>query len=103
MAVMDDGQARVPLPARDPSRDPPAQAGPRPALPAPISADIAAAVIHRVFEAGLALESAAGLLDGPMVALVLRILDDLDQLVRDIRTTMLRPRTLPRGTIPDPE
>jgi hypothetical protein len=54
------------------------------------------AVVHRIFEAGLALESAASLLDAPMVTLVGRVLDDLDRLVRDIRDEALRPPIVPR-------
>jgi hypothetical protein len=73
----------------------PDQAHPRAAPHTGISADVATAVIHRIFEAGLALESAAGLLDGPMVTLVLRALDDLDQLVHDIRNAVLNARTRP--------
>jgi hypothetical protein len=97
VAVMDDGQARVPLPARDP----PAQAHAQADLHTGISADAAMAVIHQIFQAGLALETAASLLDAPMVTLVLRILDDLDQLVRDIRSTVLRPRTRPMTPPPE--
>jgi hypothetical protein len=100
VAVMDDGRARVPLPARDDPPDPPAQAHPRAAPHTGISADVAMAIIHRIFEAGLALESAAGLLDGPMVTLVLRALDDLDQLVHDIRNAVLNARTRPMTSPP---
>ncbi|HYA50454.1 MAG TPA: hypothetical protein VEG33_04730, partial [Streptosporangiaceae bacterium] len=60
------------------------------ALPAGISAELAMAVVHRIFEAGLALQSAASLLPGPAATLVLRVLDDLDQLVRDIRNAAFR-------------
>jgi hypothetical protein len=95
VAVLDDGQARVPLPVRADTGDPPAQANCRPAVHTAISADVAMAVVHRIFEAGLALESAAGLLDAPMVTLVLRILDDLDQLVRNIRNEVLRSQRRP--------
>jgi hypothetical protein len=92
VAVLDDGQARVLLPVRADTGDPPAQASSRPAVHTAISADVAMAVVHRIFEAGLALESAASLLGAPMATLVLRILDDLDQLVRDIRNQVFKPQ-----------
>ena len=57
------------------------------------------AVVHRVFQAGLALESAASLLDGPMVTVLLRVLDDLDQLVHDIRNAVLRAADSPDDPI----
>ena len=95
VAVLDDGQARVQLPARDETGDPPARAGPPAAWHGAISAEVAMAVVHRVFQAGLALESAASLLDGPMVTVLLRVLDDLDQLVHDIRNAVLKLRTRP--------
>ena len=60
-----------------------------------ISTDHATAVIHRIFEGGLALESAASLLDGPLAILVLHALDDLDQLVHHIRSAVFEQRTHP--------
>jgi len=57
-----------------------------------LSPGLAMAVVNRIFEAGLALESAASLLEGPMATVILRTLDDLDQLVRQIRTAALEPR-----------
>ena len=50
------------------------------------------AVVNRIFEAGLALQSAASLLEGPMATVILRALDDLDRLVRQIRSAVLEPR-----------
>jgi hypothetical protein len=60
-----------------------------------ISAGLAMAVIQRIFEAGLALESAASLLDGPLATVVLRALDGLDQAVHDIRSAVFAPRSRP--------
>jgi hypothetical protein len=92
----------VPL-VRDATGDPLAQASSRPAPHTAISADIAMAVVYRIFEAGLALESAASLLDPPMVTSVLRILDDLDQLVRDIRNEVFRLQARPMPLAPEEE
>ena len=63
----------------------------RAALPAGISAELATAAVHRIFQAGLALESAASLLRGPAATQVLRVVDDLDRLVRSIRDAVLQP------------
>lgn len=101
VAVLDDGQARVPLPVRADTGDQPAQASSRPAAHTGISADVAMAVVHRIFEAGLALESAAGLLDAPMATVVLRILDGLDQLVSNIRNEVFRPQARPLPPPPE--
>jgi hypothetical protein len=101
LAVMDDGQARVPLPVRAGNGDPPAPASSRPAVHTAISADIALAVVRRIFEAGLALESAVGLLDAPMATLALRILDDLDQLVRNIRDEVFKSQAPPLPPPPE--
>jgi hypothetical protein len=50
------------------------------------------AAVRRIFEAGLALESAAGLLEQPLASPVLRALADLDQLVNQIRSMVFEPR-----------
>ena len=95
VAVIDDGPASAALPVRGETPDLPAQGHPVAAPAISISADHAMTVIHRIFEAGLALESAVSLLDGPLATLVLRALDDLDQLVHHIRSAVLEQRTHP--------
>jgi len=102
VAVIDDGQAGV-VPVGGSTGDPHAQVHTRAGLPAGISAELAMAVVHRIFQAGLALESAASLLPRPEAMLVLRVLDDLDQLVRDIRNAALKPRTRPLAPPPGEE
>jgi hypothetical protein len=94
VAVIDNGRAGT-VAVGGSTGDPRAQAHTRAGLSAGISAELAMAVVHRIFQAGLALESAASLLPGPVAMLVLRVLDDLDQLVRDIRNAALKPRTRP--------
>jgi len=70
VGVIGDGQAAAPV--------------------ASISTDMAAAVTDRLFAAGLALESAASMLDGPMAAMILRILDDLERLVEQTHDATIR-------------
>ncbi len=53
--------------------------------------ELAEAVIHRIFRAGLMLASAASLLDGSAAAGTLRAVAELDELVRDIRRAALQP------------
>lgn len=100
VAVLDDGPASAALPGRGDTPDLPAQGHPVAAPGISVSADHATAVIHRIFEAGLALESAASLLDGPLAALALHALDDLDQLVHHIRSAVLEQRTHPASPPP---
>jgi hypothetical protein len=100
VAVIDDGQASAALPKRGDTRDPPAEALARAAPDIRISTDLAMAVIHRIVEAGLALESAASLLGGPMAASVLRTINDLDHVVHDIRSAVFEPRTRPATPLP---
>jgi hypothetical protein len=100
VAVMDDGQARAPLPAENDPRHPLAGPNAQGAPQAGMSTDVASAVTHHIFEAGVAMESAARLIQGPMGTLVLRVLDDLDQLVRDIRQAMFQART---RAVPPPD
>ncbi len=51
-----------------------------------IAQDMSDIVVHRLFSAGLALESACGMMDGHLAAgKVQRALADLDQAIRDIR------------------
>ena len=45
-----------------------------------------ALMIHRLFGIGLALESASGLADGPVAARLQHAVDELDAVIRDIRT-----------------
>jgi hypothetical protein len=61
-----------------------------------MNVDLASAVIHRVFGIGLALESAAGLADGPAAARLRYATDQLDDLIRDIRTMVFGARQLPQ-------
>jgi hypothetical protein len=73
-------------------RDPPAPA----AAPADhgisIGPDVAMAAINRIFEAGLALESAASLLDGPLEGLAQHAITDLDELISRVRHAIFRQR-----------
>jgi hypothetical protein len=93
--VINDAQASAAPPVRGDNPDPPVRV-PAPAIPGiSIGADLAMAVIQRIFEGGLALESAASLLDGPLATAVLRALDGLDQLVHDIRSAVFAPRSRP--------
>lgn len=89
VAVIDGGPAER-LPVAGGLRYLLAREQPRAALPAGISAELAMAVVNRIFQAGLALEAAARLLPGSAATPVLRVLDDLDQLVRDIRNAALK-------------
>jgi hypothetical protein len=92
VGVIGDGWAGAALPAPGGIADQPTQVRPGPASDVSLTPDIAMAVVNRIFEAGLALESAASLLEGPMATVILRALDDLDQLVRQIRSAVLEPR-----------
>jgi hypothetical protein len=47
--------------------------------------DLASGVIHRVFRAGLILESAAGLCRGPTAVRLQNAVDELDDLIREVR------------------
>ncbi|HYA52696.1 MAG TPA: hypothetical protein VEG33_16170 [Streptosporangiaceae bacterium] len=89
VAVIDGGPAGG-WPVAGDARGPVARHHTRAALPAGISAELAMAAVHRIFQAGLALESAASLLPGPAATLVLGVVDDLDQLVRGIRDAVLQ-------------
>jgi hypothetical protein len=57
---------------------------------ASISTDVGTAVTERIFAAGVALESAARMLDDPMAAVLLRVLDDLERLVEQIRSAAIQ-------------
>jgi hypothetical protein len=92
VGVIGDGRVGAALPAVGDSGDQPAQVRPGPAPDVRLTPDLTLAVVNRIFEAGLALESAASLLEGPMVTVILRVIDDLDQLVRQIRSRALEPR-----------
>jgi len=101
VAVMEDGPAGAVMSAGAQTPGLPAQV-PSPAAPkASISADLGLAVIKRVFEAGLALESAASLLEGPLASLAQHALADLDQLVHHIRSAVLQQQQ-GRPTAPPP-
>jgi hypothetical protein len=88
------------LPVAGDTRDLLAHEHTRAVLPAGISAELAMAAVHRFFAAGLALESAASLLGGSAASLVLGVVDDLDQLVRDIRDAVFQQPA--RCTAPPP-
>jgi hypothetical protein len=92
VGMIEDGQAAAPLTAPGDARGPADRgfAGPSPGVS--ISAEVAMAAVRRIFEAGLALESAAGLLEQPLAGPVLRALADLDQLVNQIRSMVFEPR-----------
>jgi hypothetical protein len=95
VAVIDDGPAGASPPVHADTPDLPAHAPARAAPHLKISTDHATAAIHRIFAAGLALQSAASLLDGPPALLVRHALDDLDQLVHHIRSAVFEQRTHP--------
>jgi hypothetical protein len=102
VAVIEDDRITMAPPQPGDAGNPPARA-PLPADPNfHLSADLAAGAVHRVFEAGLALQSAVGLLDGPLAALAHRALDDLDQLIGHIRSAAFEQQTRP-ATPPPPD
>jgi hypothetical protein len=72
ITVMEEGQGSVPPGAA-------------------ITTDLASAVVDRIFRAGLILQSAAGLSDGPTAVRLQRAVDELDDLVRDIRNAVFNP------------
>jgi signal transduction histidine kinase len=45
--------------------------------------------VHRLFGVGLTLQSAAGLADGPVAARIQSAVDELDTVIRDVRTAVL--------------
>jgi len=90
-----DGRAGSAPPGTVDIADQPAQVRPGAVPDVSLTPDLATAVVNRIFEAGLALESAASLLEAPMATVILRALDDLDQLVRQIRRAALEPRGCP--------
>jgi len=92
VGVIGDGRTAAALPAPGDTADQSAEVRPGAVSDVSLTPDLALAVVNRIFEAGLALESAASLLEGPMVTVILRALDDLDQLVRQIRSAALEPR-----------
>lgn len=57
------------------------------------SADIAVGLVHRMFGIGLTLESAAGLADGPVRSRLYRAVDELDAVIRELRTGLFAART----------
>jgi len=52
--------------------------------------DVVALVVHRLFGIGLVLESASGLVDGPVAARLQHAVDELDAVIRDVRTAAFR-------------
>lgn len=84
-----------------PSRSPPAEMGADSAEAMQrlredhdrIVADITNVVAHRLFSAGLTLQSALGLMDGhPAANRVEVAIGELDQAIRELRDAVLRPR-----------
>lgn len=63
--------------------------------------DVVTVLVHRLFGVGLVLESAAGLAHGPVVARLQDAVDELDAVIRDVRSAVFAPRFRP-GT-PDDE
>jgi len=53
-------------------------------------ADVARMVVHRLFGVGLTLQSAAGLAEGPVAARLQQAVDELDAIIRDVRTAVFR-------------
>jgi len=54
------------------------------------AADVAGMVVHRLFGVGLTLQSAAGLAAGPVAARLQQAVDELDVIIRDVRTAVFR-------------
>ncbi|MGE5287172.1 MAG: hypothetical protein ACM3ML_08230 [Micromonosporaceae bacterium] len=90
VAVLDDGPAGAAPLARGDAAGLPAPENIAAAPGVRMSPDQAMSTIQRIFEAGMALESAASLLDGPLATLALHAMDDLDQLVHHIRSAILK-------------
>ena len=67
-----------------------------------ISTDLATAVTGQILAAGLALEPAASMLGGPMAAMILRVLDDLERLLEQIHSAAIQ-QQLPSASPPSPE
>ena len=60
-----------------------------------IAKDINDVVVHRLFSAGLTLETALGLMDGHLAADRIRLaIDELDQAIRDLRDAVFGARRL---------
>lgn len=78
VAVPEDGQAQV-IPATG------------------TTTDLASAVIHRAFRAGLILESAAGLCHGPAAGRLQDAVDELDGLIREVRDAVFGTYTASPG------
>jgi hypothetical protein len=66
-----------------------------------ISTDLATHVTDQILAAGVALESAASMLDGPMAAMILRVLDDLERLIGQIHSAVIQ--QAPSVSPPSPE
>jgi hypothetical protein len=66
-----------------------------------ISTGPATPVTDQILAAGVALESAASMLDGPMAAMVLRVLDDLERLIEQIHSAAIQQP--PSVSPPSPE
>ncbi len=49
-------------------------------------------VVHRLFGIGLILHSAVGLANGPVAYRLRQAVEELDAIIRDVRTGRLRPR-----------
>lgn len=98
VGVIEDGQASSALSSPRDAPDRPAQLDTLAASDIGIGADFATAVVNRLFEAGLALESAASMLEGPPAAAVVRAAENIDQLVRRIRSALFESPAHP----PDP-
>lgn len=92
--VINDGPADG-LPAARDARGLRAAGEARLAVSAGIGAELATVAVHRILEAGVALQSAAGSVPEPAATLVLRVLDDLDHLVGDIRAMAFKSQTRP--------
>ena len=89
VAVLDDGPASEALPVRGDTADLPAQENIWAAPGIRMSPEQAMSAIQRIFDAGMALEPVASLLDGPLATLALHAMADLDELVHHIRSAIL--------------
>lgn len=76
--------------------EPHAPGSPRRAAPDDGMSELVADIVHRLFSAGLSLESARSIVGGdPAADRIAAATDELDRVIRDIRTMVLQPRRSP--------
>lgn len=60
-------------------------------------AELADTLVHRIFGVGLVLQSAASLADGPVAERLTRAVDELDAIIREVRSAAFREASQPPG------